>query len=85
MIIVDTSINPISKILMFPAVISVNSRVKFKNGTKESNKLLFTLIMKAIMPGKKEMKVSGVKALCASLKVLHLLAIAIHKPLINKE
>ena len=83
--IVDNNITEISKIWILPAVISVNSRVNFKNGTKESNKLLFTLIIKAIMPAKKEIKVSGVKALWASLKVLHLLAIAIHKPLIKKE
>ena len=31
------------------------------------------------------MKVNGVKALCASLKVLDVLAIAIHSPLINND
>ena len=64
---------------------SVNSNVKFKNGIIESKALVFISIMNAINPGKKEMNVSGVKALWASLKVLDLLAIAIHRPLIKNE
>jgi hypothetical protein len=43
------------------------------------------LIINAIIPGKNEIKVTGVRALCASLNVFDLLAIAIHKPLISKE
>lgn len=64
---------------------SSNNRVKFKNGTKDKRAEDFISIINAIIPGKKEINVSGVNALCASLKVLDLLAIAMHNPLIKKE
>ena len=51
----------------------------------DNNGVVFTLIMKAIIPGNKDIKVNGVKALCASLNVLHVLAIDIHNPLMKKE
>lgn len=44
-----------------------------------------TPTMKAIIPGKKVIKFSGVKALWASLNVLDLEAIAIHNPLTKSE
>ena len=53
--------------------------------TKDNTGVNLIFIIKAIIPGKKVIKVNGVKALCASLKVFALLAIAIHNPLINKE
>ena len=42
-------------------------------------------IIKATIPGKKDIKVNGVNALCASLNVLEVLAMAIHNPLTKKE
>ena len=66
-------------------MISVKIKVVFKKGMHDRIRLLGKLIIKAIMLGKKEIKVRGVKALWASLKVLARLAIAIHKPLINNE
>lgn len=60
--------NNIKKILIksiVPFVMSVNNKEKFKNGTKESKALLSTLTINAIIPGKKEINVSGVRgALC---------------------
>ena len=70
---------------MLPLVISVKIKVKLINGIKAKILVVWILIIKAIIPGKNEIKVRGVKALCASLNVLELLAIAIHKPLIKKE
>lgn len=64
---------------------SVNNKVKFRKGMQDKIALDSTFIIKAIMLGKKEMKVNGVKALCASLKVFDLLAIAMHSPLIKNE
>ena len=72
-------------ISIFPALISVNINVKFKNGTIANNGVVVILIIKAIILGKKDMNVNGVSALWASLNVLDILAIAIHNPLINKE
>ena len=43
--------------------ISVNNKVKFKKGTHDKIVLVSIFIIKAIILGKKEMKVSGVKAL----------------------
>ena len=68
-----------------PLVISVNMMLKLINGVIDNNQLFDMFNMKAIIPGKKAMNVSGVKALWASLKVLDILAIAIHKPLIMIE
>ena len=68
-----------------PLVISVNMMLKLINGVIDNNQLFDMFNMKAIIPGKKAMNVSGVKALWASLKVLDILAIAIHKPLIIIE
>ena len=71
--------------LILPAVISVNIVVKFKNGIIDINGVVVTPIMKAIIPGNKDMNVNGVSALCASLNVFDVDAIAIHSPLIKKE
>ena len=68
-----------------PLVISVNMMLKLINGIIDNNQLFDMFNMKAIIPGKKAMNVSGVKALWASLKVLDILAIAMHKPLIMIE
>ena len=64
---------------------SVNSNVKLRNGTSDNSGLGAMSIIKAIIPGKKDTNINGVSALCASLNVLHLLAIAMHKPLIKNE
>ena len=64
---------------------SVKINVKFKNGTRERRALVFKLIKNAIIPGKNDINMTGVRALCASLNVLHLLATAIFNPLIRKE
>lgn len=82
---VDIAINPIFTTFIVPLLISVNSNVKFKNGTKESIGVVVIPIINAIIPGKKDINVRGVNALCASLNVLEVLAIAIHNPLIKKE
>ena len=42
-------------------------------------------IINAIIPGKNEINVSGVKALWASLNVFEVLAMEMHNPLINIE
>ena len=83
--IVDIIINKTCNMLMFPAVISVNMVVKFKNGMIAINGVVVIPIMKAIIPGNKDMNVNGVRALCASLNVLEVEAIAIHSPLIKNE
>ena len=82
---VEITINRICRMLIFPAVISVNMVVKFKNGMIAINGVVVIPIMKAIIPGNKDMNVNGVRALCASLNVLEVEAIAIHSPLIKKE
>ena len=64
---------------------SLNTNEKFKNGTIDNKVLLFTPTINAIIPGNNAINVRGVNALWASLKLLHILAIAIHKPLINNE
>ena len=51
------------RILILPAVISVNIVVKFKNGIIEINGVVVIPIIKAIIPGKRDIKVKGVKAL----------------------
>lgn len=84
-ITVDTTMAIIFKRLTLPLVRSVNNKEKFKKGTSARKKFVLILIIKAINPGKKEIKVNGVSALCASLKLLERLAIAIDKPLIRKE
>lgn len=71
--------------MIFPAVISVNMVVKFKNGITDINGVVVIPTMKAIIPGNKDINVNGVKALCASLNVLDVDAIAIQSPLIKKE
>ena len=71
--------------LMFPAVISVNMVVKFKNGIMLLNDVVVIPIIKAIIPGNKDINVNGVRALCASLNVFDVEAIAIHSPLIKNE
>lgn len=50
-------------ISIFPALISVNINVKFKNGTIANNGVVVILIIKAIILGKKDMNVNGVSAL----------------------
>lgn len=84
-IIVDALISTMFKISTSPFVISVKRSVKFKNGTMDNKALDFISIMNAIMLGKNEMKVSGVKALWASLNVFAFDALEIHKPLIKHE
>ena len=81
----EMNIKTIYKTLNSPFTRSVNMRVKFKNGTKDSTALDLTSTIKAIILGKNEMNVSGVKALWASLNVFDLEAIAMHRPLIKKE
>lgn len=83
--IVDTTIKIMFNQFAFPAVRSVKTTVKFKNGIMDNIGVPVTPIIKAIIPGKKDIKVSGVRALCASLKVLDVLAIAIHSPLMKIE
>lgn len=83
--IVDTIIKAIYKAFIFPAVISVNMVVKFKNGIIAIKGVVVIPIMKAIIPGNKETNVNGVSALCASLNVFDVDAMAIHSPLIKKE
>ena len=73
------------KILKLELRRSWNNNTKFKHGTNERTKDDEILIINAIIPGKNEINVNGVKALCASLKVLHLLATAMHTPAINIE
>ena len=85
MIIVDTNMSIKCSIFRLPLVISVNITLKLINGMIDNNQLFDMFNMKAIIPGKKAMNVSGVRALWASLKVLDILAIAIHKPLIIIE
>ena len=85
MIIVDTNMSIKCSIFRLPLVISVNITLKLINGMIDNNQLFDMFNMKAIIPGKKAMNVSGVKALWASLKVFDILAIAIHKPLIMIE
>ena len=55
------------------------------NGTIESAVVVLRFNINTISPGNIAINVNGVKALWASLNVLHLLAIAIAKPLINNE
>ena len=83
--IVDKIINKICSMLMFPAVISVNMVVKFKNGIIAINGVVVIPIIKAIIPGNNDINVNGVRALWASLNVLEVEAIAIHSPLIKNE
>lgn len=71
--------------MIFPAVISVNMVVKFKNGITDINGVVVIPTMNAIIPGNRDINVNGVKALCASLKVFDVDAIAIQSPLIKKE
>lgn len=71
--------------MIFPAVISVNMVVKFKNGIIAINGVVVIPIMNAIIPGNKDINVNGVKALCASLKVFDVLAMDMHSPLTNNE
>ena len=71
--------------LIFPAVISVNMVVKFKNGIIAISGVVVIPIIKAIIPGKSDINVNGVKALWASLNVFDVDAMAIHSPLIKKE
>lgn len=71
--------------MIFPAVISVNMVVKFKNGIIDINGVVVIPIIKAIIPGNNDINVNGVRALCASLNVFDVDAIAIHSPLIKKE
>ena len=85
MIIVDANMSIKCSIFRLPLVISVNMTLKLINGMIDNNQLFDMFNMKAIIPGKKAMNVSGVKALWASLKVFDILAIAIHKPLIMIE
>ena len=66
-------------------MISVKIIVIFKNGMNAIRLLEGMLIMKAIIPGKNEINVSGVRALCASLNVFDFEAIAIQRPLIKNE
>lgn len=51
---VDITINRICRMLMFPAVISVNMVVKFKNGIIAINGVVVIPIIKAIIPGNKD-------------------------------
>ena len=83
--IVDKIINKICKRLIFPAVISVNIVVKFKNGIIDISGVVVIPIIKAIIPGNNDINVNGVRALWASLNVLEVEAIAIHSPLIKNE
>ena len=83
--IVDTIINRICKMLIFPAVISVNMVVKFRNGIIAISGVVLIPIIKAIIPGNNDINVNGVSALCASLNVFDVDAIAIHSPLIKNE
>lgn len=85
MIIVDINMSIKCSMFRLPLVISVNITLKLINGMIDNNQLFDMFNMKAIIPGKKAMNVSGVRALWASLKVLDILAIAIHKPLIIIE
>ena len=85
MIIVDINMSIKCNMFRLPLVISVNITLKFKNGIIDNIALVFMFSMNAIIPGKKAINVSGVKALWASLKVLDILAIAIHKPLVMIE
>ena len=55
------------------------------NGIIDINGVVVIPIMKAIIPGNNEMNVSGVKALCASLNVFEVDAIAIQSPLMKNE
>ena len=60
---VDATISAILSQSMVPAVRSVKTTVKFKNGIMDISGVPVIPIIKAIIPGKKEMKVSGVNAL----------------------
>lgn len=71
--------------LIFPAVISVNMVVKFRNGIIAISGVVLIPIIKAIIPGNNDINVNGVSALCASLNVFDVDAIAIHSPLIKNE
>lgn len=82
---VDMSIRTMFSTSTEPFVISVKRSVKFKNGTKEKRALDLISTMKAIILGKNEMNVIGVRALWASLNVLDLEAMEMHRPLIKKE
>lgn len=84
-ITVEMSIKIMFSVSTVPFVMSVKRSVKFRNGTKEKSALDLISTIKAIMLGKKEMKVIGVRALCASLNVLDFEAMAMHRPLIKKE
>lgn len=81
---VDININNMFKISNLPFTTSVKIKLKLTNGIIDNKALLETFIKNAIIPGKKEMKVIGVRALWASLNDFDILAIAIHKPLTNK-
>ena len=83
--IVDINIKRMFRILILPAVISVKMVVKFRKGIMDNSGVVVIPTIKAIIPGNKEMKVKGVRALWASLKVFEVEAMAIHKPLIKKE
>ena len=50
-------------ISIFPITISWNTSVKFKNGINDKSGEELTPAIKAIIPGKKEINVNGVKAL----------------------
>ena len=84
-ITVDININIICKVFTLLAAISLNNNEKFKNGIIDVSTELSTSIIETIRPGKTTIKVKGVKALRASLKLLALLATAIHNPLIRNE
>lgn len=83
--IVDINIKRMFRILILPAVISVKMVVKFRKGIMDNSGVVVIPTIKAIIPGNKEMKVKGVRALWASLKVFEVEAMAMHKPLIKKE
>ena len=84
-IIVDINIRAKYKIFKFPLAISVNIILKFINGIIDKIALLLIFNKNTIIPGKNAINVSGVRALCASLKDADILAIAIHNPLIIIE
>ena len=75
----------IFNISIVPLLISVNIKVKFINGIIESIGVVVIPIINAIIPGKNDINVRGVNALCASLNVFDVLAILIHNPLIKNE
>ena len=84
-IIVDIIIKAIFITFILPALVSLNIIEKFKNGIIEYSVVVGIPTINAIIPGNIAKNVNGVKALCASLNVFDILAIAIDNPLINKE